>query len=103
MSASASSDTSQSARKVRIVLDAMGGDFSPKNEVLGALETLQLTNQRFHIILIGREAEIRKALLETSAFGELTKSSSLEIVNADEIIGMEDEPVLALRQKRNSS
>ncbi|HET6511946.1 MAG TPA: phosphate acyltransferase PlsX [Candidatus Kapabacteria bacterium] len=103
MSASASSDNSQSARKVRIVLDAMGGDFSPKNEVLGALETLQLTNQRFHIILIGREAEIRKALAEATAFGELTRSSSLEIVNADEIIGMEDEPVMALRQKRNSS
>jgi glycerol-3-phosphate acyltransferase PlsX len=104
MSQAASSVTSTSRKKVRIVLDAMGGDFSPKNEVLGALEALQQTGERFHIILIGREAEIRKSLeSDTAVFGALAKSSSLEIVNADEVIGMEDEPVLALRQKRNSS
>lgn len=100
----AASSRSPRSKKVRIVLDAMGGDFSPKNEVLGALEALQQTSERIEIILIGRETEIRKALeSDTTQFGSLAKSSSLSVVNADEVIGMDDEPVLALRQKRNSS
>lgn len=79
----------------------MGGDFSPKNEVLGTIEALQQTNGRFTVILIGRESEIRKELAAKQVPSEL--SSKIEVVDATEIITMEDEPVAALRSKRDSS
>lgn len=90
----------ESSTPIRIVLDAMGGDFSPRNEILGTLEALNESGNRFHITLVGREAEITSIL--TAEAGS-NWNSHIDILHADEIIGMDDEPVAALRQKRNSS
>lgn len=77
----------------------MGGDFSPKNEVLGAIEALKEHPGKFRIIFTGPKAEIEKAV---SAAGGIQKDL-YEIVDAAQVITMEDEPVAALRQKRDSS
>lgn len=82
-----------------IVLDAMGGDFSPENEVRGALAAIEETNGRFKVILVGVEQDIRRELERAGQ----SDNPRIEVVAATEVITMEDEPVAALRQKRDSS
>jgi glycerol-3-phosphate acyltransferase PlsX len=83
---------------LRIVLDAMGGDFAPVNEVAGAVEALRSYNSGFEVILVGKEnllqAEVRK-------HGPAVEGIS--IVHADDVISMDDSPTAAVKQKRNSS
>jgi glycerol-3-phosphate acyltransferase PlsX len=84
---------------VRIVLDAMGGDFSPTNEVLGAIEALNTAPGKIHVVLAGDKTKIEAAIKVAGA----SNRTDLEILSTTEVIGMDDEPVAALRQKRDSS
>jgi phosphate acyltransferase len=77
----------------------MGGDFSPKNEVEGSLEAIRLSNGRFRVVLVGNREEIQK---ELDRF-EASSNPLIEIAQASQVIGMEDEPVAGLRQKKDSS
>lgn len=76
----------------------MGGDFAPANEVQGVLDALHETNNRFHVVLVGKEDALRAELAKRGAGNE-----SYSIVPAREVIGMEESPVVALKQKRDSS
>ena len=51
----------------RIALDAMGGDFAPNNEILGAIEAFKSKSYdlNLHIIFIGNEPKIRNILSHT--------------------------------------
>jgi len=77
----------------------MGGDFSPKNEVLGAIEALEASPGKIHVVLAGDKPKIEAAIKTAGA----SDRKDLEILATTEVIGMEDEPVSALRQKRDSS
>jgi glycerol-3-phosphate acyltransferase PlsX len=85
-------------QKLRIVLDAMGGDHAPVNEVAGAVESLRQSGNEFEVILVGKEEEIRKELDAHHSQG-----LSCSVVHADEVIEMDDSPTVALKQKKNSS
>jgi phosphate acyltransferase len=76
----------------------MGGDFAPANEVAGAVDALRQRGNEFEVILVGREQEILAELRRHHSEG-----LAYSVVNADEVITMEDGPTAALRQKRNSS
>ncbi len=79
--------------KYRIALDAMGGDNAPVAIVEGA----KLAVEEFPDItvqLYGPEDALRP-LIEGS--------ERIEIVHAPEVIGMHDSPMLAVRQKTESS
>ena len=82
-----------------IALDTMGADFSPHNEVSGALEVIKETSGRFRILLVGKKELIEKELQQHLGY----QKECIEIQDAGEIITMDDEPVQALRQKRDSS
>jgi glycerol-3-phosphate acyltransferase PlsX len=75
----------------------MGGDFAPVNEVLGAVEALRHSND-FEIILVGNEQPIREQLRMNHGDG-----LAISVVDASEVISMEDSPTAALKQKKNSS
>ncbi len=84
-------------KKCRIVVDAMGGDFAPRNAVLGAVEAY---NQKkdFELLLVGRKKDISAILTENNI------SFSLEnIINAAEVIEMSDSPTASLKAKPDSS
>jgi len=81
---------------MRIAVDAMGGDFSPQEAVRGAV--LAVKEKRVHIILVGREQEIKKEL-SGAAFPE----GLISVVDAREKIEMSDHPATAVRKKKNSS
>lgn len=83
-----------------IALDAMGGDFAPVSTVEGAIFAAKESEHK--IVLVGPEKLIVKELLKYDKRYGLT-SLSIEIVDAPEIITMDEHPVKAVRQKRKSS
>jgi glycerol-3-phosphate acyltransferase PlsX len=84
--------------KLRIAVDAMGGDFAPANEVAGAVEVFQYTNEDLEVILVGDKEKITPELAKRDA-GCLPIST----VHASQKITMEDSPTAALKQKKDSS
>ena len=84
--------------RVKIVVDAMGGDFAPANEVKGAIEALRESNNAFGVILVGREELIRKHMAD-----QKVQDLSLSVIHADDVITMEDSPTAAVKQKKGSS
>jgi len=83
---------------MRIGLDAMGGDHAPREIVRGAVEALPLLNGH-ELVLVGDEAAIRHELDRL----EYQRTGNLSIVHASQVIRMDDHPVEAVRQKRDSS
>jgi glycerol-3-phosphate acyltransferase PlsX len=86
---------------IRIVLDAMGGDFAPHNEVAGAIAALShfaAQKSSVEVVLFGREAEVKAALEKHNATG-----LPIRIVHADDVVTMDDDPATVHRKKRNSS
>ena len=84
----------------RIAIDAMGGDDAPEVVVEGALAAAMRADDDLHVILVGREEEIREFLPE-SEDDELPEG--IEIVHAEEVIEMGESPASALKSKPNSS
>ena len=78
---------------MKIAVDAMGGDYAPEAIVKGVL----LARDEFKDIefqLYGKEAEIKKYL---------TDDRNITIIHTDEKINSEDEPVKAIRRKKQAS
>ena len=82
---------------VKIAIDAMGGDFAPREQVLGAVTALN-KDKDLSVILCGDEAQI-KAVLSECQYDE----SRVEIVHTTEVITMEDSPAMAVKTKKDSS
>lgn len=82
---------------MKIALDAMSGDYAPIATIRGAVEALK-ENKKLEIILVGKE-EVIKEELKKYKFD----SERLEIKNADEVIEMTDDPVKAIKEKKDSS
>lgn len=81
---------------MRIVLDAMGGDYFPQVPVAGAVDAARAYG--VHILLIGREKEVRAELSKHDLAG-----LSIEVVHASEVIEMDEHPAMAVRRKKDSS
>lgn len=83
--------------KCKIAVDAMGGDFAPRNAVVGAINAYD-ENKQFELLLVGREKEIRAVINS-----ENLQFKDENIIHADEVIEMGDSPSTSLRAKQNSS
>lgn len=82
---------------MKIALDAMGGDFAPLEQVKGAVQaTKEIEN--ISIILVGKKEEIEKELSKYNY-----DKNKIEIEDAREIIEMTDDPVVAVKTKKDSS
>lgn len=80
---------------VRIALDAMGSDNAPDVDVEGAVQASLKSDVA--IILVGDEALLQEKL------DAYPKKGNITIRHAPEVIGMHEQPVMAVRQKRQSS
>ena len=78
---------------MKIIIDAMSGDNAPQETVAGAVRAADELG--VEIVFVGREAEVRACLG--------SRADAFPIVNADDIITMEDDPSTATRRKKNSS
>ncbi len=80
---------------MKVCVDAMGGDHAPEWIVKGAL---QASYSGISIVLVGDENRIQKELKKLGGV-----PSNLEVVHAEESIGMGEAPAVAVRKKKNSS
>lgn len=88
---------------MRIVVDAMGGDFAPKVNVDGAIDALR-EYPDMEIILVGPETLIEETISAYSNAEAMAKvRNRLTVVDAPEVITTEEHPVMALRRKKNST
>src|SRR5438128_3883094 len=84
------------SERVRIALDAMGGDHAPHEIVKGAI--LAAFQYPVEVILVGQEEKVRRELAEIDS-----KQNNIEVVDAREVVEMDDTALAPLRRKRNSS
>lgn len=81
---------------MHIAVDAMGGDHAPGAVVEGALAALSGSGVR--LVLVGDRAAVEAELARSGGGSE-----RIEIVHAEEVIGMDEPAVAPIRRKRRSS
>jgi glycerol-3-phosphate acyltransferase PlsX len=86
----------EAPKQARIALDAMGGDHAPEEIVKGAIGAAQ--RDGIEVVLIGQE-EIVRPLLEKHG----CNNSSVDVVHASQVVAMDERPVPAIKEKRDSS
>ena len=81
---------------MRIAVDAMGGDYAPGVVVEGAVQAAKKGG--YEIILVGDEARLKEEMKNYRS-----SSLPLSIHHCSEVIGMDESPAIACRQKKDSS
>lgn len=81
---------------MRIIVDAFGGDNAPLEVVKGA--ALAVAEYGHTVILVGREDEIRRVAKEQEI-----SLAGMEIIDAPDVIAMEDEPKSILKEHKACS
>ena len=78
---------------MKIAIDVMGGDHAPKQPVLGAMKAVREFPD-IEMILVGNEKEINEHLI---------RNERISVIHTEEKILGTDEPVRAVRRKKNAS
>jgi glycerol-3-phosphate acyltransferase PlsX len=81
-----------------IAIDAMGGDFGPRNIVQASIACL-LATPSLHLTLVGQSSLLEELIARHSGVDR----SRLRVVHASEVITMDERPSQALRGKPDSS
>jgi len=82
---------------VRVAVDAMGGDHAPRELVAGSLDAAH-ADPSLAIVLVGRHDAIHK---EIDVLGGAP--GNIDVVHADDVIGMHESPVDAIRRRPEAS
>lgn len=85
-------------KRVRIAVDAMGGDNAPESQVLGGIQAAKEMSDSIEVTLVGDESKLSGILKSHNCSLE-----NLYIVNAKEVISMDDSPSDAFKIKPDSS
>ena len=83
--------------RVRVAVDAMGGDHAPGEIVKGAVDAV-LTRTDIEVILVGMEDRVKEELSKYTY-----PQDQVRVVHASEVIATEEPPVMAIRKKKDSS
>ena len=83
---------------MNIGLDMMGGDFSPLEAVKGIQLYLNATSSPATLFLVGDEQQISPLLEEY-----FIPAQSVKVIHAPQVIGMNEHPTKALKEKQQSS
>ena len=83
---------------MKIILDAMGGDFAPEAPVMGAIDAAKAYGAQ--IVLVGRGNEILEVLKKN---GIENLPENIEIAHADDVVDMHDDPAKVIHRRKNSS
>ncbi|MBZ8182905.1 phosphate acyltransferase PlsX [Oscillatoria salina] len=81
--------------RAKIAVDAMGGDYAPAEIVAGALRASEELD--VEVLLVGDPQQIESSLKQH------TSSHQLEIVPAEGLIAMHEEPLTGIRRKPKAS
>ena len=82
---------------MNIGLDMMGGDFAPQEAVKGIQLYLSETSSPAFLFLFGDEQQLQTLLQEHQV------NSHVKIIHAPQVIGMDEHPTKALKEKQQSS
>jgi glycerol-3-phosphate acyltransferase PlsX len=82
--------------RLKVAVDAMGGDYGPRVVVEGAVAAVREFGAA--VILVGDSSAIHREVARLEAQG-----LGLEIRHASQVVGMAESPSQALRRKRDSS
>ena len=82
---------------ITLAVDAMGGDSGLAVTVPGALAFLK-QQQDVHLIMVGDKSTVRQALSAANA-----PMDRITVLHASEVVGMDEAPQLALKNKKDSS
>ena len=82
---------------MKVIVDAFGGDYSPEETVMGAIDALNAKSS-LTVVLTGDESRISDVLK-----GQSYDASRLTIVNAPDVVTNNDVPTDAVRTKKDSS
>ncbi len=83
---------------MNIALDMMGGDYAPAEAMKGVAAYLSDNTGSDHIFLVGDEGQLQPLLTVHNI-----PADSVTMVHAPQVIGMEEHPTRALREKQQSS
>ncbi len=81
---------------MRVVIDAMGGDFAPGVVIDGAVAAAR--DGVCHVTLVGVERELREHLARHGSGG-----AGIDVVDAPDVVDMAETPLAALRRKPAAS
>ncbi len=84
---------------MKIALDAMGGDHAPQEIILGGLQALQQYDYIETLFLVGKLEQMEAVLAAQNSVDR----SKIELVEATEVIEMDDHPANAYRRKKDAS
>lgn len=85
------------SNQCRIIVDAMGGDYAPRNAVIGAIQALD-ENKEIDLYLAGKQ----NAILEVIS-SENLKFNKEKIIHTEQVIEMSESPTVAMKTKPDSS
>ncbi|AFY75896.1 phosphate:acyl-(acyl carrier protein) acyltransferase [Pleurocapsa sp. PCC 7327] len=83
--------------RARIAVDAMGGDYAPQEIVAGAIRAA--AELEVEILLVGEPEQLESSLKQHTT----TSNNNIEIVPAEGVVGMHEEPIVGIRRKPNAS
>src|SRR4030042_1018939 len=83
---------------MQIAIDAMGGDYAPDEIIAGTIEAIELLDKNDKLILVGPQQVVESKL---SSFSY--RREAIEVVDAPDVIGMDEQPVESLRRKPKNS
>lgn len=84
---------------MQIALDIMGGDYAPKEAIKGVqLFFEEFNGEDVHLLLIGNHKAVAEDMLLLEPYKE-----RYTFIDAPEVIGMNEHPTKALKEKTNSS
>ncbi|NEO32433.1 MAG: phosphate acyltransferase PlsX [Symploca sp. SIO3C6] len=81
--------------RARIAIDAMGGDHAPAEIIAGAIRAQEELD--VEVLLVGNPKQIEFSLKQHKT------SRQLEIVTAEEVVAMDEEPLVSLKRKPRAS
>jgi len=81
---------------MKIVVDAMGGDYAPVSPVQGAIEAIK--EYGVDVVLVGNEAVVRQELSKHQY-----DENKVTVVHATSVIEMDEAPAVSVRRKKDSS
>lgn len=83
---------------VKVVVDAMGGDYAPQEPVKAAVEAVA-ERKDIQVILTGPEDEVHAQLAKYPDYPK----DRIQVVSATEVIQTAEPPVMAIQKKKDSS
>lgn len=83
--------------KIKVAVDAMGGDNAPGEIVKGAVDVVNMRKD-IQVLLVGKQDMVKEELKKYTY-----PKDQIRVVHAEEVIETAEPPVNAIRSKKNSS